>query len=104
VHQQVPAIRRGRDVVHEQFIQAIIRVPVCQREVQRPLHLSAQLTRLVFSVPAVGLPGVGASVRRPCGVWVNEWRRLPAIAFAVFQQYAPLQIRRVLGGLEELTW
>jgi hypothetical protein len=52
VHQQVPAVRRRRDVLDEQIVQAVVGVPICQREIQRALYLSAELPRLPLGLPA----------------------------------------------------
>jgi hypothetical protein len=52
VHQQVPAVRRRRNFLDEQIVQAVIGVPICQREIQRALYLSAELPRLALGLPA----------------------------------------------------
>jgi hypothetical protein len=54
MHQQVPAVRRRRHLVDEQLVQAIILVPISQGEVERPLHLPAELLRLAFALPTRG--------------------------------------------------
>ena len=72
MHQQVPAIRRGRDIIHEQFVQAIIFIPICQGEVQRSLNLSAKLLCLTLSLPTLGRAGAPASAKRLCEIRVYE--------------------------------
>jgi hypothetical protein len=52
VHQQVSAVRRRRNVFDEQIVQAVIGMSICQREIKRALHLSAELPRLAFGLPA----------------------------------------------------
>jgi hypothetical protein len=51
VYEKVPAVGRRRNVFDEQFVQAV-GVPICQREIQRALHLPAELPRLSFSLSA----------------------------------------------------
>jgi hypothetical protein len=51
VHQQVPAVWRRRNVFNEQIVQAIVGMPICQREIQCALYLSAELPRLPFNLP-----------------------------------------------------
>jgi hypothetical protein len=51
VHEEVPAVRRRRHVLNEQIVQAIVGMPICQREIQRALYLSAELPRLSFNLP-----------------------------------------------------
>ncbi len=46
MHQQVPAMRRRRDILNEQIVQAIIGAAIGQRQIQCTLDLSAQLLRL----------------------------------------------------------
>ena len=89
VYQQVPAIRRGRDIVHEQFIQAIIFIPICQGEVQRPLNLPAELQCLALSL-AILRSAAPSSAQRPGEIRVYACRRLSATTIAVFQENAPL--------------
>src|SRR5687767_7895370 len=50
VHQKVPAVRRRGHVLNVQIFQAIVGVPIRQREIQRALNLSAELPRLSFSL------------------------------------------------------
>jgi hypothetical protein len=52
VHEKVPAVGRRRYVFNEQIVQAIVGMPICQREIQRALHLPAELPRLSFSLPS----------------------------------------------------
>jgi len=52
VHQQVSAVRRRRNVFHEEIVQAVIGMSICQREIQSALDLSAELPRLAFGLPA----------------------------------------------------
>jgi hypothetical protein len=52
VHQKVPAVRRGRNVLDKEIVQAVVGVSICQREIQRALNLSADLPRLSFGLPA----------------------------------------------------
>lgn len=66
MYQQVSAVRRGRDVVHEQFIQAIIFIPVREREVQRPLNLPAELLRLASRLAAMRQAAAAASATCRC--------------------------------------
>ena len=86
----MPAVRRGGDIIHEQFIQAIIFIPVCQGEVQRSLNLSTELLRLALSLPTLGHTGAPVSAKRLCEIWVYEWRRLSTTTIVVFQENAPL--------------
>ena len=72
VHQQVPAIRRGRDIIHEQLVQAIVFMPVCQREIQRSLNLSTELLCLALSLLTLGHAGTRTSAERLCEIWVHE--------------------------------
>jgi hypothetical protein len=51
VHQEVPGVGRRRNVLDEQIVQAIVGVPICQREVQCALHLTAELPCFSFSLP-----------------------------------------------------
>jgi hypothetical protein len=46
----MPAVGRRRHVLDEQIAQAVS-VPIHEREIQRPLYLSAQLSRLSFNLP-----------------------------------------------------
>ena len=69
----MPAIRRGRDIVHEQFIQAIVFVPVCQGEVQRSLNLSTELLCLALRLPTLVHAGALVSAKRLCEIRVYEW-------------------------------
>jgi hypothetical protein len=50
MHQKVPAVRRRRHVLYEYIVQAIVGVPICQREIQRTLYLSAKLPRFSFGL------------------------------------------------------
>jgi hypothetical protein len=50
VHKKVPAVGRRRNVLNEQIVQAIVGMPISQREIQRALNLSAELPRLSFSL------------------------------------------------------
>ena len=52
VHQEVPAVGRRRNVLDEQIVQAIVGMPIRQREIQRTLNLPAELPRLSFTLPA----------------------------------------------------
>jgi hypothetical protein len=51
VHEKVPAVGRRRNILNEQIVQAIVGMPICQREIQRALYLSAELPRLSFNLP-----------------------------------------------------
>ena len=51
VHEEVSAVGCRRDVFNEQIVQAVVSMPICQREVQRALYLSAELPRLSFNLP-----------------------------------------------------
>jgi len=51
VHEKVPAVWRRRNVLDEQIVHAIVGTAICKREVKCPLHLSAELTCLSFSLP-----------------------------------------------------
>jgi hypothetical protein len=51
VHQQVPAVGRRRHLLDEQIVDAIVGMAIREREVECPLHLSAELTRLSLSLP-----------------------------------------------------
>ena len=50
----MPAVRRRRDILDEQIVQAIVGMPICEREVQCPLHLPAELPCLSLSLPTGG--------------------------------------------------
>jgi len=52
VHDEVPAVRRRRHVVNEQIVQAIVGMSICQRKVQGPLNLSAELPCFSIGLPA----------------------------------------------------
>jgi hypothetical protein len=56
VHQQVSAAGRGRDDIHVQLLQFRVRAAFGQREIQRALHLPAQLAGLVLGAPAGRAP------------------------------------------------
>ena len=45
MHEKVPAVGRRRNVLDEQIVQAIVGMPICQREVQGALHLLEQNCR-----------------------------------------------------------
>ena len=51
VDEKVPAVGRRRNVLNEQIVQSV-GMPICQREIQRALYLSAELPRLSFNLPA----------------------------------------------------
>ncbi|PYR29772.1 MAG: hypothetical protein DMF90_29125 [Acidobacteria bacterium] len=84
----MPAIRRGRDIIHEQFIQAVIFIPVCQSEVQRSLDLTAELLRLALPLSTMGIAGAPASAQRRCEIWIDI-RRLSTTTIVVFQEKLP---------------
>ena len=48
--EKVPAVGRRGNVLNEQIVQAV-GMPICQREIQRALNLSAELPRLSFNLP-----------------------------------------------------
>ena len=50
MHQEVSAIRRWKNLVDEEIVEAIANIAICEREVQRPLHLPAELLRLSFGL------------------------------------------------------
>jgi hypothetical protein len=50
VDEKVPAVGRRRNVFNEQIVQAVVGMPICQREIQRALYLSAELPRLSFNL------------------------------------------------------
>lgn len=56
MHQQVPAMWRGRDVINEEIVQAIIGAAIGQRQIQCTLDLSAQLLRLPILIFQETLP------------------------------------------------
>jgi hypothetical protein len=85
----VPAIRRGRDIIHEQFIQAVILIPICQGEVQRSLDLPAELLRLALSLTTMGITRAAASSKRRSEIWIDI-RRLSTTTIVVFQENAPV--------------
>jgi hypothetical protein len=64
--EQVPAVGRRRNVLNEQIVQAIVGMPICQREIQRTLYLSAELPRLSFGLPA-GRQTVGCTSTQSLG-------------------------------------
>jgi hypothetical protein len=51
VHQQMPAVRGRRDLLDEQIVHAIVGMAICERQVECPLDLSTELTRLSLSLP-----------------------------------------------------
>jgi hypothetical protein len=50
VHEKVPAVGRRRNVLNEQIVQAIVGMPISQREIQCALNLSAELPRFSFGL------------------------------------------------------
>ncbi|MEO8257476.1 MAG: hypothetical protein ABI868_09035 [Acidobacteriota bacterium] len=62
--QQVPGVRRWRDGLDEQVAQAFVDTAVGEREIQCALHLSAELPRLAFSLPAGGQAIRARSIHR----------------------------------------
>ena len=50
MHQQVPAIRGRKNLLDEKIVEAIANVAIREREVQRPLHLPAELLCLPFGL------------------------------------------------------
>jgi hypothetical protein len=89
VDDQVPAIRRGRDIIDKQF--AFAGQPGCvrERQIQRQLHLPAEL--LVFALRlTVGRWVVAAfSIENLCEVRVNELRASSSTNLP-FQNKAPM--------------
>ena len=51
VDEKVPAVGRRRNVFNEEIVQAVVGMPICQREIQCALYLSAELPRLSFNLP-----------------------------------------------------
>jgi hypothetical protein len=46
------AVGRRRDLFNEQIVQAVVGMPIGQREIQRALYLPAELARLSFNLPS----------------------------------------------------
>jgi hypothetical protein len=46
----VSAVGRRRDVFNEEIVQAVVAMPIGQREIQRALYLSAELPCLSFNL------------------------------------------------------
>jgi hypothetical protein len=72
VHQQVSAVRRRRNVFHEQIGQAVIGMSIGQRKIQCALDLSTELPRLAFGLPARGKTIGCASAQSLGKVWIYE--------------------------------
>jgi len=51
VHQQMPAVRGRRYLLDEQIVHPIVCMALSERQVECPLDLSTELTRLSFSLP-----------------------------------------------------
>jgi hypothetical protein len=51
VHEKVSAVGCRRNVFNEQIAQDVVGMPICQREIQRALDLSAELPGLSFNLP-----------------------------------------------------
>ena len=51
VNEKMPAVGRRRHVFNEQIVQAV-GVSIGDREIERALHLSAELPRLSFKLPS----------------------------------------------------
>ena len=51
MYQQMPAIGRCRYLLDEQIVHAIVGTAFCERQVECPLHLAAELTGLSFNLP-----------------------------------------------------
>jgi hypothetical protein len=52
VHEKVPAVRGRRYLLDEQIVHAIVGMSICEREIQRALHLPTELPRLSFNLPS----------------------------------------------------
>jgi hypothetical protein len=52
VHEKVPAVGRRGHLFDEQIVHAIVGMSICEREIQRALHLPAELPRLPFNLPS----------------------------------------------------
>jgi hypothetical protein len=72
VHQQTPAIRRGRDFIHEQFIQAVILMSIGQGEVQCSLNLTAKLLCLALSLTTLRQAGAPTPANRLREIPIDE--------------------------------
>lgn len=89
MHQEVPAIWRRSDFIDEQFIQAVILIPVCQGEVECSLNLPAELLRLALPLSIMGITGASASAKRRCEIWIDV-RGLSTTTIVMLQEYAPV--------------
>ena len=56
MHQQMPAVVGRRYLLDEQIVHAIVGMAICERQVECPLHLPAELTCLSFSLMACRKP------------------------------------------------
>ena len=74
VNEKVPAIWSGSDLLNEQIIQAIIGMPICEREIQRPLYLPAELQCLPLSLPTGGQTSQSGPVQGVGEIPVHEPR------------------------------
>jgi hypothetical protein len=50
MHKEVPAVGGRNNLLDEEIVHASANIPVCQREVQRLLHLSAELPCFPFGL------------------------------------------------------
>jgi hypothetical protein len=64
--EKVPAVGRRRHVLNEQTVRAVVGIPICQREIQRTLYLSAKLPRFSFGL-STGRWTVGCSSAQSLG-------------------------------------
>jgi hypothetical protein len=95
MHQQMPAMWRGRDLFHEQLLQSVARAAIGECEIQRTLHLPAELARLALGLPAVRPMTRRRAIERRGKIRIHESRRrAPPAVMAKFQDKAPLRGRQ----------
>jgi len=89
VDHQVPAIRRRRDIIDKQI--AFAGQPACvrERQIQRPLHLPAELLVLPLRLTVGRWPAAAFFIENLCEVRVNELRASFSTNLP-FQNKAPL--------------
>jgi hypothetical protein len=89
VDHQVPAIWRRRDIIDKQI--AFAGQPACvrERQIQRPLHLPAELLVLPLHLTVGRWPAAAFSIENLCEVRINELHASSLMNFP-FHNKAPL--------------
>jgi hypothetical protein len=97
VDHQVPAIWRRRDIIDKQF--AFAGQPACvrERQIQRPLHLPAELLVLPLHLTVGRWPAAAFPIENLCEVRVNELR-------ASFSTNLPFQNKAPLMRARAQSW